>query len=196
MHWLIKCRSKPDTDALRLATIDAHRRFLDGYPEVTWYSGPIFTDDNKNAIGSLRLIEFPDRGAATAYIHSDPYTRAGIFESIMVERWKPALDVRQRDYPRREGTMQFVIHCRDKPDGGARRAPLEGAHAEYMKAHRGIVVARGALLDDDGAKSIGAVAIVDVADRAEAEAFWAGAPFSRGGIYERTTIERWRFGHV
>ena len=40
MHWLIKCRSKPATDALRMATIDAHRNFLDGYPEVTWYSGP------------------------------------------------------------------------------------------------------------------------------------------------------------
>jgi uncharacterized protein YciI len=196
MHWLIKCRSKSNTDALRLATIDAHRSFLDGYPEVTWYSGPIFTDDNKNAIGSLRLIEFPDRGAATAYINSDPYTKAGIFEAITVERWKPALDVRQRDYPRKEGTMQFVIHCHDRPDGRARRAPLEDAHAEYMKAHRGIIVARGALLDDDGAKSIGAVAIVDVADRAEAEAFWAGAPFNRGGVYEWTTIERWRFGHV
>jgi uncharacterized protein YciI len=64
MHWLIKCRSKPGTDAPRMATIDAHRHFLDGYPEVTWYSGPLFTDDNKNAIGSLRLIEFPDQGAA------------------------------------------------------------------------------------------------------------------------------------
>ena len=111
MHWLIKCRSKPDTDALRLATIDAHRNFLDGYPEVTWYSGPIFTDDNKNAIGSLRLIEFPDRDAALAYINADPYTKAGIFQSITVERWKPGLDVRQRDYIRKDGTMQFVIHA-------------------------------------------------------------------------------------
>lgn len=196
MHWLIKCRSKPDTDALRMATIDAHRRFLDGYPEVTWYSGPLLTDDNKNAIGSLRLIEFADRNAALAYINADPYTKAGIFQAITVERWKPALDVRQRDYARKDGTMQFVVHCHDGPDGGARRAPLEDAHFEYMKAHRGIVVARGALLDDDGAKSIGAVLILNVAGRAEAEAFWAGAPFNRAGVYEWTTIERWRFGHV
>jgi uncharacterized protein YciI len=196
MHWLIKCRSRPDTDALRLATIDAHRKFLDGYSGVTWYSGPVFTDDNKNAIGSLRLIEFPGRDAALAYINADPYTKAGIFQAITVERWKPALDVRQRDYPRREGTMQFVIHCHDKPDGGARRAPLEDAHFEYMKAHRKNIVARGALLDDDGGRSIGAVLILDVADKSAAEAFWAGAPFNRGGIYEWTTIERWRFGHV
>ena len=196
MHWLIKCRSKPNTDALRLATIDAHRNFLDGYPEVTWYSGPLFTDDNKNAIGSLRLIEFPDREAALAYINADPYTKAGIFEAINVERWKPALDVRQRDYPRKEGTMQFVIHCHDKPDGGARRAQLRDAHHAWFDAHRNIVVTRGPLLDDDGAKTIGRLLILDVADKAEAEAFWAGSPFNRGGVYERTTIERWRFGHV
>jgi uncharacterized protein YciI len=196
MHWLIKCRSKPGTDALRMATIDAHRHFLDGYPEVTWYSGPLFTDDNKSAIGSLRLIEFPDRGAALAYINADPYTKAGIFESITVERWKPGLDVRQRAYARKNGTMQFVIHCRDKPDGGARRAQHTATHLDYLSDHQDIIVTRGPLLDDDGAKTIGSVLILDVADKAEAEAFWAGEPFNRAGVYERTTIERWRFGHV
>ena len=195
MHWLIKCRSKPNTDALRMATIDAHRNFLDGYPDVTWYSGPLFTDDNKNAIGSLRLIEFPGRDAALAYINADPYTRAGIFQAITVERWKPSLDVRQRDYARRDGTMQFVIHCHDKPDGGARRAQLRDAHLHYLNAHRRIVVARGPLLGDDGVETIGGVLILDVADKAEAEAFWAGEPYNRAGVYE-WTIERWRFGHV
>ena len=195
MHWLIKCRSKPNTDALRAATIKAHSSFLDGYPEVTWYSGPIFTDDNRNAIGSLRLIEFPDRDAALAYIHADPYTLAGIFQSISVERWKPGLDVRQRNYVRKDGTMQFVIHCHDKADGGARREPLRDAHRAYLAKYKDIVVARGPLLDDDGVKTIGSVLILDVANKAEAEAFWAGEPFNRAGVYD-WTIERWRFGHV
>lgn len=88
MHWLIKCRSKPNTDALREATLDAHCDFLDGYPEVTWFSGPLFSDDNTSAIGSLRLIEFADREAAKAYIDLDPYTRAGIFQDINIERWR------------------------------------------------------------------------------------------------------------
>jgi uncharacterized protein YciI len=196
VHWLIKCRSKRNTDALRLATIDAHRNFLDGYPEVTWYSGPLFTDDNKNAIGSLRLIEFPDRAAASAYINADPYTRAGIFEAITIERWKPVVDVRQRDYERKQGTMQFVIHCHDRPDGGAQRASLREAHHAYLDDRRDIIVTRGPLLEDDGAKMIGRLLILDVADRAQAEAFWADEPFNRAGFYEWTTIERWRFGHV
>ena len=195
MHWLIKCRSKPDTDALRMATIDAHRGFLDGYPEVTWYSGPLFTDDNKNAIGSLRLIEFPNRAGALAYINADPYTKAGIFQAITIERWKPGLDVRQRDYVRKDGTMQFVIHSHDKPEGDARRAPLREAHLDYLEHHQDIVVAHGALLDDDGMKTTGSVLIVDVANKAEAEAFWANEPFNRAGFFD-WTMERWRFGHV
>ena len=195
MHWLIKCRSKPGTDALRTATIAAHSAFLDGYPEVTWFSGPLFTDDNKNAIGSLRLIEFPDRAAASAYIHADPYTRAGIFQSISIQRWRPGLNVRQRAYSRKDGTMQFVIHCHDKPDGSARRAPLRDAHLKYLEEHKDIIVARGPLLDDDGVKTLGSVLILDVADKAGAEAFWAGEPFHRAGIYD-WTMERWRFGHV
>jgi uncharacterized protein YciI len=196
MHWLIKCRSRPNTDELRLATIDAHRKFLDGYPEVTWYSGPLFTDDNKNAIGSLRLIEFPDRHAALAYINADPYTKADIFQSIAVERWRPGLEVRQRDYVRKGGTMQFVIHAHDKPDGGARRAPLREAHLRYLGDHQDIIVARGPLLDDDGVNTIGSLLILDVADKAEAAAFWVSEPFNRAGVYEWTTMERWRFGHV
>ena len=195
MHWLIKCRSKPNTDDLRNATIDAHRNFLDGYPEVTWYSGPIFTDDNKNAIGSLRLIEFPDRASALAYINADPYTKAGIFQSISVERWKPGKDMRQRDYPRRLGTMQFVIHCHDKLDGGARRAELSDAHRDYLKRHDDSIVVHGALLDDDGVKTIGDVMILDVADKAQAEAFWKDEPLNRAGVCD-WTMERWRFGHV
>ena len=196
MHWLIKCRSKPATDALREATLPAHRNFLDGYPEVTWYSGPLFTDDNKNAIGSLRLIEFPDRAAALAYINADPYTKAGIFQSLSIERWRPSLEVRQRDYPRKANTMQFVIHAHDKPDGESRRAPVREAQHEYLKRHSAIIVARGPLLDDDGSHMIGSLLIVDVAGKAEAEAFWAGTPINRAGAYEWTTMERWRFGHV
>ena len=196
MHWLIKCRSKPATDALREATLSAHRDFLDGYPEVTWYSGPLFTDDNKNAIGSLRLIEFPDRAAALAYINADPYTKAGIFQSISIERWRPSLEVRQRDYPRRANTMQFVIHAHDRPDGESRRAPVREAQHEYLKRHSAIIIARGPLLDDSGSRMIGSLLLVDVADKAEAEAFWAGAPINRAGAYEWTMMERWRFGHV
>ena len=196
MHWLIKCRAKPAIDTLREATLPAHKNFLDGYADVTWYSGPMFSDDNKNAIGSLRLIEFSDRAAASTYINNDPYTTAGIFQSINIERWKPGLDVRQRNYPRKTDSMQFVIHAHDSADGAARRAPLRQAHIDYLNTHLHITIARGALLGDAGDKIIGSLLMLDVANKAEAEAFWANEPFNRAGVFESATIERWRFGHV
>ena len=196
MHWLIKCRSKPNTDMLREATLDAHRKFLDGYSEITWFSGPLFSDDNTSAIGSLRLIEFPHRAAAAAYIDIDPYTQAGIFQDITIERWRPGMDVRQRDYQRKDGTMQFVLHSHYKANSGEQLAQARDAHFEYLQRLKNIVVARGALLDDSATETIGSVLIIDVIDKAEAEAFCADEPFTRAGIFERTTIERWRFGHV
>lgn len=196
MHWLIKCRAKPAIDELRAATLPAHTKFLDGYAKETWYSGPLFTDDNKNAIGSLRLIEFPDRAAANAYINADPYTKAGIFQAITIERWKPGLEVRQRDYQRKPDTMQFVIHAHDKSDSTARRSELRDAHLGYLNQHINLTVARGPLLDDAGERTIGSLLLLDVANKTEAEAFWANEPFNRAGIFEWATMERWRFGHV
>lgn len=196
MHWLIKCRSKPNTDALREATLAAHCNFLDGYPDVTWFSGPLFSDDNSSAIGSLRLIEFPNREAAKAYIDVDPYTRAGIFQDINIERWRPGLDLRQRDYQRKDGSMQFVVHSHYKANSSERLAQMRDAHFEYLHSFQSIVVARGALLDDAATHTIGSLLILDVADKTEAEAFCADEPFTRAGIFDWSTIERWRFGHV
>jgi uncharacterized protein YciI len=92
--------------------------------------------------------------------------------------------------------MQFVIHCHDKPDSEPRRAPLRPAHLDHLNRHKDIIVVRGPLLTDDGTRMIGSLLILDVADKAQAEAFWAAEPFTRAGVHERCTIERWRFGHV
>ena len=149
MHWMIKCRSKPGTDELRNATIPAHVAHLDKYREETWFSGPIFTDDGTSAIGSLRFIEFADRAAARAYIDADPYTTEGIFESINIQRWQPALEHRQLTYPRQDGTEQFIVHCTDVAGsdalseddlgGGVRVAPYYGAAGGPIICDRGLL---------------------------------------------------------
>ena len=196
MHWMIKCRSKPGTDELRTATIPAHVAHLDNYKKETWFSGPIFTDDGTSAIGSLRFIEFPDRAAAQAYIDADPYTTEGIFESINVQCWQPALEHKQLTYERKEGTQQFIVHSIDVPGSDALRAPLVEAHRDYMAQHADVMIARGRLMSDDGETVVGSALLLDVADRAAAEALWADEPFNGAGVYYQATIERWMFGHV
>ncbi len=196
MHWMIKCRSKPNTDALRNKTIEDHKKHLDKYRDNTWFSGPLFSDDGTSAIGSLRFIEFPDRAAAEAYIEADPYTTAGIFAEIDVVRWEPGLTHKQLTYPRKDGTLQFIVRSTDAPNACTLRAPLVQAHRDYMDRHADIIIARGRLVSDDGAKPVGSAVLLDVADRAAAEIFWANEPFNEAGVYHQATIDRWIFGHV
>jgi uncharacterized protein YciI len=193
---MVKCRSKPGTDELRTATIPAHKAHLDKFRAETWFSGPIFTDDGASAIGSLRFIELPDRAAAVAYIDADPYSMAGIFASVDIQHWQPALEHRQLTYPRQEGTQQFIVHCTDVPDGAALREPLRQAHRDYLNERADQVVTRGPLKTDDGVAITGSACLLDVAGRAEAEALWADEPFNRAGVYGQVSIERWMFGHV
>ncbi|MFT5180803.1 MAG: hypothetical protein ACI8S3_000679 [Alphaproteobacteria bacterium] len=196
MHWMIKCRSKSGTDDLRTATIPAHKAHLDKYRDATWFSGPIFTDDGASAVGSLRFIEFPDRMAAVNYIDTDPYSQAGIFESVNIQRWQPALEHRQLTYARQDGTQQFIVHCTDVADSAALREPLRQAHRDYLNARAGMVVARGPLKTDDGESVVGSAILLDVADRAAAEELLADEPFNKAGVYGDVSIERWMFGHV
>ena len=65
-----------------------------------------------------------------------------------------------------------------------------------MHQHHANIVARGPLLDDGGERTIGSLILLDVTNKTDAEAFWAGEPFNRAGVYETVTMERWRFGHV
>jgi uncharacterized protein YciI len=193
---MIKCRSKPGTDELRNATIEKHKAHLDGYREETWFSGPLFTDDGASAIGSLRFIEFPDRAACVAYIDADPYTLAGIFAAINIQRWQPSLEHRQLTYARKDGTQQFIVHCTDVADSAPLRDELRQDHRDYLDALGDKVIARGPLKTDDGESVVGSALLLDVANRAEAEALLADEPFNKAGVYGQMTFDRWIFGHV
>jgi len=86
--------------------------------------------------------------------------------------------------------MLFLIHCTQKPDGQAIRDAHYDAHRAYLQASEVDIKLAGPMVADDGVARIGSVFIVDVPDRAAAEAFSAGDPFSRHGLFERVLITR------
>lgn len=88
--------------------------------------------------------------------------------------------------------MPYVMQTKDKPDSLALRNELRAAHLEYLAQHLDIILAGGALIEDDGTGGSGGVIIIDTDDRAEAEAFAAADPFTRGGLFESVTVTRWR----
>lgn len=90
--------------------------------------------------------------------------------------------------------MLYIIYQVDRPGGEAVRAATREAHFAYLDAHEDILVLGGAMLGEDGTTRTGSVLIVNVADRAAAEAFSENEPFRKAGLFARVEINRMRRG--
>jgi hypothetical protein len=88
--------------------------------------------------------------------------------------------------------MHFAFICKDKADGQALRAANRQAHLDYLRSFYGRIVAAGPLQSDDGQRMTGSLLILDLADRAEAEAFAAGDPYAQAGLFANVEIHRWK----
>jgi hypothetical protein len=88
--------------------------------------------------------------------------------------------------------MPYAIQTVDKPDSAQLRAATRAAHLEYLTARKHLLLAAGAVIDDDGTGGHGGILIVDTDDRAEAERFIAEDPFTKAGLFQSVTVVRWR----
>ena len=88
--------------------------------------------------------------------------------------------------------MLYVITCLDKADHGAVRAANRAAHLAYLAAQGDRVLAAGPLIDEKRDAPMGSLLIIDFPDPSAAEAFVAADPYTRAGLFARTTIRRFR----
>ena len=91
MLFAVVCTDRPESAHVRARTIDAHRAYIDGYAHALVTSGPLIEDDGETRCGQLYVIDVADRAAADAFTHEDPFTGAGLFESVLVRRIKPVI---------------------------------------------------------------------------------------------------------
>jgi uncharacterized protein len=90
--------------------------------------------------------------------------------------------------------MLYLIYCEDRPDGAAIRAQQRAAHFAYLERHQDVLVLGGALLAEDGTTRIGSSFVLNVPDRAAAEAFSRDEPFTKAGLFREVRIRRMRRG--
>jgi len=90
MLFVICNIDKPDTAALRAANRPAHLAYLDEIAPKLKLAGPFLSDDGQDMIGSLWIVEAPDRAAALRLATGDPYAKAGLFESQTATPWRQA----------------------------------------------------------------------------------------------------------
>lgn len=72
---------------LRAETRPQHLAYLQAAIDQVVVAGPLL-DDEGTPIGSMLLMEFPDRRSAVAFAADDPYARVGLFSSVAVTAWR------------------------------------------------------------------------------------------------------------
>jgi uncharacterized protein YciI len=88
MLFALICKDKPGHLQTRQDARPDHLTFLDRLNEEKKlaFAGP-FLDAEGKSNGSLVVIEASDLEAARAIAASDPYAKAGLFESTEVRAW-------------------------------------------------------------------------------------------------------------
>lgn len=88
--------------------------------------------------------------------------------------------------------MLFMIHCVDKPDSASVRAANRDDHIAYLKSHGDQLMAAGPTTTEDGAGMTGSLLLMEFPDRSAAEAFAAGDPYAKAGLFEKVEIKPWK----
>ena len=84
--FLLICRDKPGAIEIRKANRDAHLAYANASGVVV-FAGPML-DDAGGMIGSMLVLDAPNRAAAEAFAASDPYAKAGLFASVEITGWR------------------------------------------------------------------------------------------------------------
>jgi len=82
--YVLRLLDKPDAAALRQRVRPEHKAYLAKVAERIAFAGPLMRDDGVTMIGSLLAIDFSSRAAAHAWLADEPFTRAGLYDSVEI----------------------------------------------------------------------------------------------------------------
>ncbi|MCK0169020.1 YciI family protein [Jannaschia sp. S6380] len=85
--------------------------------------------------------------------------------------------------------MLHALICTDKPDHLSVRKENREAHLEYLRADP-LVIQAGPLIGPSG-EMTGSLIVFDTDSRTHVEAFVAGDPYARAGLFADVRIETW-----
>jgi len=178
--WTIRCTYGEGALDKRAAALAAHEAYLVAHSREICFAGPMFADDGATRTGLWLMIEAPDRAGAEAFIAEEGFNRAGMFGAIEIKRFVPAGPGVRRQ-------IEIV------PDPACQMFVCEfaGGSGAALQVLADQAVARGLNMTDDVSRPLGAVAIIEVADRATLNRLLAADPSM---AISEIRIDRWRFG--
>ena len=87
MHFVIHAVDRPDGLDVRAKHYRAHRIHLDragDYGVSVMTAGTLVAEDRETPVGSLFVLEAPNRASIDAFTDSDPYRVNGVWEKVDV----------------------------------------------------------------------------------------------------------------
>jgi uncharacterized protein len=88
MPFLIDATDKPNSKELRAKTRPDHLAFLDANVSRLIAAGAKLSDDGETAHGSTYILDTDERKVAEDFIKSDPFSKAGLFGTVTITRWR------------------------------------------------------------------------------------------------------------
>lgn len=96
MAYLIFTRDRSDGKPIRDANRAEHYAYLQAHQHRLIASGGV-QGENGQFIGGAIILDVDTLDEAKAFVDADPFSRAGLFEDVIVARWAQAfLDGRQK----------------------------------------------------------------------------------------------------
>jgi len=94
MLYIMINEDRPDGQAIRDATREAHLAYLERNKNIVVLAGGTLTEDGKTRTGSVFIVNVPSREAAEKFSAEEPFRKAGLFKTVKITRmrrgqWNP-----------------------------------------------------------------------------------------------------------
>ncbi len=90
MPFAIQTTDKPNALSLRTEKRAEHIAYLKSHLPKLLAAGALLEDDATGGFGGIILLDTEDRAEAERFAAQDPYTLAGLFDSVRISRWRKA----------------------------------------------------------------------------------------------------------
>jgi uncharacterized protein YciI len=89
-YFVFQGIDKPNSGVLRQSLREAHRVHIraDAPDCRTILGGPLLTEGEGAMFATLLVFEAPDRDTVRRFMENDPYSQAGLFETVTIDRWQ------------------------------------------------------------------------------------------------------------
>ncbi len=84
MIFVFHLIDRPGAGELRQRVRPEHKTYLAAVAERIAFAGPLTEDDGQTMIGSLLAIDFENRAAAERWAADEPFTKAGLYQTVSV----------------------------------------------------------------------------------------------------------------